>query len=317
MEGTCDRRGGGLVTEESRRLARRAGLLYGLASSCAPFAYLYVPGVLLVKGDALATADRVRVTEGLLRAAIVGELCSATLLVFAALALYELFKRVDPKTSTLMAVLMLVSVPISYVNALIHVVPLLLIKNTAIASVLNPGQVAAQVMLFLRLHTFGLVINQIFWGLWLFPIGALVMRSGFIPRWLGYPLFFAGAGYMLNSLGTLLLPPSLRWITENLQALGVGEMPFFSFYLLIWGVRGHAVDRLAALLVLTSFAIGTGALVLLLLHRIDAIQYAALALVSLLAVFGLVMRWRSEARRSTTGTVAAGAPPPQGRVGAS
>jgi len=296
------------VTEETRRQARRAGLLYGLASSCAPFAYLYVPGLLLVQGDALATADRVRASEGLLRAAIVGELCSATLLVFAALALYELFKRVDPKTSALMAVMMLVSVPISYVNALNNVVPLLLIKSPAIASVLNPGPVAAQVMLFLRLHNYGLVINQLFWGLWLFPIGALVMRSGFFPRWLGYPLYFAGTGYVLNSLGTLVLPPSLRWITESLQILGVGEMPFFSFYLLIWGVRGHAVDRLAALLVLMFFAIGMGALVLLLLHRIDAIQYAALALLSLLFVFGLVMRWRSEARRSTTGTaVAAGA----------
>src|SRR6266566_2868394 len=72
---------------------------------------------------------------------------------------------------------------------------------------LDPRQVAAQVTLFLRLHNYGLVVNQIFWGLWLFPIGILVMRSGFIPRWLGVPLFFAGAGYVLNSLGMLMLPP--------------------------------------------------------------------------------------------------------------
>jgi hypothetical protein len=120
------------------------------------------------------------------------------------------------------------------------------------------------------------------------------MRSGFFPRWLAYPLFFAGAGYVINSLGMLLLPPSLRCLTENLQILGVGEMPFFSFYLLIWGVRGYAVDRLAALLVLTSFAIGTAAVLLLLLKRIDTTLYAALALASLIVVFGLVMRWRSE-----------------------
>ena len=128
----------------------------------------------------------------------------------------------------------------------------------------------------------------------MFPIGVLVMRSAFIPRWLGIPLFVAGAGYVLNSLGMLLLPPSLRWITENLQILGVGELPLFTFYLLIWGVRGFAVDRLAALLALMSFAIGTAAVVLLLLNRIDATQYAALALASLVVVFGLVMRWRSE-----------------------
>jgi hypothetical protein len=277
-------------TDSTRSLARRAGLLYVLAGSLAPFAFLYVPGVLLVEGDALATADRVRASEGLLRAAIYGELYNATLLVFAALALYELFKRVDPRTSILMAAMMLVSVPISYLNALNNIAPLVLLKNPAIAAVLDPGQVAAQVTLFLRLHNFGLVINQIFWGLWLFPIGVLIRRSGFIPRWLAYPLFFAGAGYVVHSLGSLLLPPSLRWITDNLQVLGVGELAFL--YLLIWGARGHAVDRPAALLVLTSSAIGFAALVLLMLNRIDAIQYAALALASFAVIVGLVLRWR-------------------------
>ena len=280
--------------DSTRNQARWAGLLYGVASSLAPFAYLYVPDRLMVQGDALATAGRVRASEGLLRAAIAAELYGVTVLLFATLALYELFKRVDQKIAGVMAAMMLVSVPISYINTLNHIAPLVLLKSPAIAAVLDPGQVAAQVTLFLRLHDYGLVINQIFWGLWLFPIGVLVMRSGFIPRWLAYPLFLAGAGYVLNSVGMLLLPPSLRRITDNLQILGVGEMPFFSFYLLIWGVRGYAVDRLAALLVLTSFAIGIGAIVLLNLKRIDPTQYAVLELASLVVVVGLVMRWRSE-----------------------
>jgi hypothetical protein len=291
---------GGTFMDSTRSLARRAGLLYVLASSAAPFSYLYVPDALIVRGDALATADRVRAAEGLLRAAIIGELYGVTLLVFAALALYQLFKGVDQRTSILMAVMMLISVPISYVNALSHIAPLVLLKSPAIAAVLDPGQVAAQVTLFLQLHNYGLVVNQIFWGLWLFPIGALVMRSGFIPRWLGVPLFFAGAGYVLNSLGMLLLPPSLRWLTENLQILGVGEMPFFSFYLLIWGVRGHAVDRLTALLVLTLFAMGAASVGLLILHRIDTTQYAVVTLASLVVLLGLVMRWRSEPSAEAT-----------------
>jgi hypothetical protein len=275
----------------TRSQARRAGLLYVLQGSLAPFAYLYVPGVLLVEGSALATADRVRASENLLRAAIVAELYGVTVLVFASLALYQLFKNVDQKSSILMAALMLVSVPISYVNALFHIAPLVLLKSPAIAALhLEPGQVAAQVTFFLRLHNYGLVVNQIFWGLWLFPMGALVIRSGFIPRWLAFPLFFAGAGYVLHSLGALL-PPSLRSITQYGQILGVGEMPF-SFYLLIWGARGYASDRLATFLVLLSFVIGTGALVLLNLERIDPIQYAALVLASLVVVCGLVIRWR-------------------------
>jgi hypothetical protein len=148
--------------DSTKRQARRAGLLYVLAGSTAPFAYLYVPDALLVQGDAVATADRVRASEGLLRAAIIGELYGATLLIFATLALYRLFKRVDQNTSTLMAVLMLVSVPISYINALNHIAPLIFLKSPAIAAVLDPGEVAAHVTLFLRLHNYGLVINQIF-----------------------------------------------------------------------------------------------------------------------------------------------------------
>ena len=285
--------------DSNKSQARRAGLLYVLASSLAPFAYLYVPGVLLVEGDALATADRVRASENLLRAAIFAELYGVTLLIFAALALYQLFKNVDQKTSILMAVMMLVSVPISYSNVLNNIAPLILLKNPAIAAALDPGQVAAQVTFFLRLHNYGLVVNQIFWGLWLFPLGVLVMRSGFIPRWQAFPLFFAGAGYVINSLGTLLLPPSLQWITQYGQVLGVGE-GIFSFYLLIWGVRGYAVDRLAALLVLTLFAMGTASVGLLILHRIDATQYAVVTLASLVVVFGLVMRWRSEPSAEST-----------------
>ncbi len=226
----------GALMDPNKRLARRAGLLYWLHGLPAPFAYLYLPGVLLVRDDAVATADRVRASERLLRAGIIAELLGVTILIFAAFALYQLFKRVEPNTSMLMAVLMLVSVPISYINALNNIAPLVLLKSSAIASILDSGQVAPQVTLFLRLHAYGLVVAQIFWGLWLFPFGLLVMWSGFIPRWLAFPLFIAGTAYVLSSLGMLLLPPSLQWITQYAQILGVGEVPIL-VWLLIWGAR--------------------------------------------------------------------------------
>ena len=283
--------------------ARWEGLLYGATSSLAPFAYLYVPSRLLVQNDALATADRVRASEGLLRAAIWAELYGVTILVFAALALYELFKRVDQKTAWVAAAMILVSVPISYVNTLFNIAPLVLLKSPAIDAVLDPGQVAAHVTLYLRLHNYGLVVNQIFWGLWLIPIGLLVLRSGFTPRWLAWPLFAAGTGYVLHSLGGLFLPPSLRWITESLQVLGAGEAPF-TLYLMIWGARGHAADRIAALLVVVPVVLGIAALVLLMGNRIDATQYAAVQLAKLAIAIGLVMRWRHEERSSGSATIA-------------
>jgi uncharacterized protein DUF4386 len=222
--------------DSTKSLARRAGWLYLLQCQPAPFAYLYVPNRLLVPGDVVATFERVRASEGLLRAAVMAELLSATLSVFALVAFYRLFRRVDRNIALIFAAMMLASVPISFVNTLFNIAPLVLIKNHALATALGAGPMAGLVTLFLRIHGFGVVVNQIFWGLWLFPYGILVMRSGFIPRWLGYPLFAAGAAYLLNTLGALLLPPEWRWISNGVMVLGVGELPII-VWLLVWGAR--------------------------------------------------------------------------------
>jgi hypothetical protein len=220
----------------TRSLARRAGWWYLAHGLPAPFAYLVLPKLLLVPGDAAASVERVRAHEDLLRAGVVGELLSATLLVFGTVAFYRLFRAVDEGIARLLAAMMLASVPISFVNSIFNLAPLVLTADPAIASALGPGETAAQVVLFLRLHGYGLFVNQVLWGLWLFPLGILVLRSGFIPRLLGYPLFVAGAGYLLHTLTMLLLPPALRWIGQRAQLLGLGELPAFLF-LQIWGAR--------------------------------------------------------------------------------
>jgi len=210
-----------------KTLARRAGWLYFLANCVAPFAYLYVPGKILVPGDALATMDHVRAHEGLLRIAIGAEIWNATLGAFAVFLLYRLFERVDKPLSMLFAVLFFLAVPVSYANTLNHVAVLLLAHDPASASL---G------MLFLKLHNYGLAAAPILWGLWLIPLGMVVRRSGFIPGWLAYPLFAAGIGYVAHSLGLLCLPASMRQVTSLGQVLGLGELAFF-FYLQFPGAR--------------------------------------------------------------------------------
>src|SRR5882724_705061 len=101
-----------------KRQSRIAALLYFLNALPAPFAFLYVPSVLIVRGDAAATANNVRHSELLLRLGIAGELFSATVIVFAMVAFYRLFKAVSEKHALAMMILMLVSVPISYLNVL-------------------------------------------------------------------------------------------------------------------------------------------------------------------------------------------------------
>ncbi len=226
--------------EEIRALkkqSRIAAALYFLNGLPAPFALLYVPSVLIVRGNALATADNVRNSETLLRFGMAGELFSATLVIFAVLAFYSLFQAVSAKHARAMLVLMLLSVPISYLNVLNDLAALVFARGPEFLSAFTQPQRDALVLFFLRLHNQGLALAQIFWGLWLFPCGIAVIRSGFIPRSVGIAVMIAGFGYVITSSVFLFLPGSAQGIGQLAQVLGVGEFAFL--WLLIWGAKAQ------------------------------------------------------------------------------
>jgi hypothetical protein len=219
-----------------KKQSRRAAILYFLNGLPAPFALLYVPSVLIVRGDAAATANNVRDSENLLRLGMAGELFSATLVIFAVLAFYSLFKAVNGKYARAMLILMLISVPISYLNVLNDVAAITFARGPAfLSAVFDKAQLDAFVLFFLRLHNQGLALAQIFWGLWLFPLGIAVIRSGFIPRFVGIAVMIAGFGYVISSSVSLFLPASAQGIGQLAMILGVGELAFF--WLLIWGAK--------------------------------------------------------------------------------
>jgi uncharacterized protein DUF4386 len=220
----------------TKKQARVAGILYLLACSTAPFSLIYVPRTLVVPGDATATANHVRASETLLRMGIASELFISIMLVFAALALYRLFKGVSEKHAMAMATLLLVSVPVSLLNVLNDIAALILVSGADFLSVFETRQLDALVLIFLRLHGQGIVVAQIFWGLWLFPYGILVIRSGFIPRLMGILLMIAGFGYSASSFTSLLLPRYAHLVGHFAMVLGIGELPML-LWLLIWGVK--------------------------------------------------------------------------------
>ncbi len=222
--------------------ARVAGLLYLLASIPAPFALIYVPGKLIVPGDATATADHVRASENLLRLGIASELLGFTIFIFLVLALYRLFKIVSERHSLAMAALILVSIPISLFNVINEIAALVLVSGAGFLSVFEKTQLDALAYLFLRLHGQGNIVAQIFWGLWLFPFGILVIQSGFIPRALGFLLFIAGFGNLASSLTSLLLPFYAPIIDPFASVLTAAELPII-FWLLIWGAKDQPLDK--------------------------------------------------------------------------
>jgi predicted transporter len=73
-----------------------------------------------------------------------------------------------------------------------------------------------------------------FWGLWLFPFGILVIRSGLFPRILGVMLLVAGLAYLTTSLTSLVLPTYRQVVSLITMPLYLGEVPII-FWLLIKG----------------------------------------------------------------------------------
>jgi hypothetical protein len=86
------------------------------------------------------------------------------------------------------------------------------------------------------LHGRGLDVAAFFWGLWLFPFGMLVIRSGFIARVLGYLMMIAGVAYVANSFTALIMPQYAALVGQVTMVLYVGELPIM-FWLLIWGAK--------------------------------------------------------------------------------
>jgi len=233
----------GQPMDSTKKTARLAGLLYLLGGLPAPFALLYVPGKLIVSGDAAATADRIRASAAMLRMGIAGELISSAVFIFVALVLYRLFKPVSERAALAMMVLYLLSVPISFVDVLNDVAALNLAGAAGGAnflSVFDAHQRDALAYVFLRLHGQGILVAQIFWGLWLFPLGICVMRSGFIPRILGVLLMIAGTGYVASSFAALVLPHYADAVERVTSILTFGELPIV-VWLVIWGAKPQRV----------------------------------------------------------------------------
>jgi hypothetical protein len=223
---------------------RFAGLLYVLTSFVGFFAMGYVPSKLIVHGSAAATASNIAASETLFRLGIAGELIGQAGFIFVALALYDLLKGVNRRHASLMVTLIVVSIPIAFVNELNSIAALVLVRGADFLSIFEKPQRDALAMLFLNLHHHGFVVAEIFWGLWLFPLGLLVYRSRFLPRFLGVWIILAGFAWVVLSLTGILLPQYQDKVDTYAQPAFFGEIAFM-LWLLIRGARPPALDAAA------------------------------------------------------------------------
>jgi len=226
----------------TNRTARVAGLLYLLVGLPAPFSLIYIPRTLIVPGNVTATANNILGHEMLFRAGIVSGLLSSVAFIFLVMALYRLLSGVSKTHAALMVILVVVSVAIGFLNEVNNIAALNLFRGGDFLAVFDKPQRDALGMLFLGLHRQGLVVNQIFWGLWLFPFGVLVMRSGFLPRILGLLLIVNCFAYVAASLMSLLWPSYATVVSRAMLPALLGEL-----WIMLWLlIKGANVQPLAA-----------------------------------------------------------------------
>jgi hypothetical protein len=217
------------------KAARLAGALYLLLAVTGVFGLMYVPGKLIVRGDGAATANNILAHETLFRLGIVDGVISSVIFIFLVMALYRLLSGVDKKHASLMVVLVLASVAVGLVDEVNHIVTLVLVRGADFLAVFDKPQREALAMLFLGLDGQGLV-NQVLWGLWLFPFGVLVFRSRFLPRILGVWLIVNGFAYLAMSFTGLLLPHYEKVVSTVAFPALFGELAI-ALWLLIMGAR--------------------------------------------------------------------------------
>jgi hypothetical protein len=224
-----------------RRTARLAGWLYLPVVLIGPFVLLYVPGKLFVPGDASATASNILASQSLFRASTMLGLVSELFFIASVLALYRLLKEVGPQLAALMVVPILIVAPLAIAGAASEVATLKFLIDPGFLAVYDEPQRNAMVMLLLNFDHAGVLAAELFWGLWLLPLGLLVYRARFLPRLLGVWLLANGIAYVVVSVTGILWPRYHDVLFKIATPFLFGEAA-----LMLWLITFGARERPAA-----------------------------------------------------------------------
>jgi hypothetical protein len=220
-----------------KRTARVAGLLYLLVALAGPFILIYVPRKLFVPGDAAATASNILAHESLFRAHIVVGFVTELIFISVVLVLYRLLRGVGVQLAAVMVILILIDAPLAFLSVANQVATLAFLRGDAgFLAVFDKPQREALATLLINVDREGVLVSEMFWGLWLLPLGVLVFRSGFLPRFLGVWLFINGLAYIAISLMGLLSSQRIEVVSGVVTPILFGEVAFM-LWLLIIGAR--------------------------------------------------------------------------------
>jgi hypothetical protein len=221
----------------NKKTARMAGFLYLLYIVVSIFADVLGRSKLIVLGDAATTARNIIESAWQFRIGFVVDLVAALLFLLTAWALYVLLKQVNENLALLFLLLNLVGVAVWCVSDLFLITSQLLLSGADYLKVFQTDQLQALAMLFLNIYKNGFSgIAQIFFSAWLFPLGYLVFKSGFLPKILGIILMVECFGWLMYPIQFFLFPGN-EVLTYLSSAVGfIGEFSL-ALWLLIMGAK--------------------------------------------------------------------------------
>ncbi|EGF91751.1 hypothetical protein ABI_01810 [Asticcacaulis biprosthecium C19] len=225
------------MTISLKSTARMAGFMYLAASLTGAFNLLYVPSQLFVMDDPQATLAKIMSSEILFRQGIVGGVVSGVLFLALPVVLYSLLESFGRIWAGLMVAFAAVGVGMAFVGTQAYLGVLALVDG---AGGPGDGPLALQVMDHIHAHHQAESVASIFWGLWLLPLGWLIVKSRAMPRFLGVLLLLGCTGYLANFLLPLLVPGYSATILPYLVVIpgAFGELGT-CLWLLIFGLRNR------------------------------------------------------------------------------
>ena len=219
-----------------KKTARIAGWLYLMYIVFHVFADVIGRSGIIVYGDAAGTARNIMASAAQFRIGFMLDLFAAVLFLLTAWALYVLLKPVNKDFALLFLLLNLGGVVIQCASDLFLPATQLLLSGTGYVKVFQVDQLQAVAMSFLYLYKTGFMIAQIFYAAWLFPLGYLVFKSGFLPKALGIVLMIHCATWLTTSIQFFLFP-GINAITYISYPLGFVAEFGLTLWLLVRGVK--------------------------------------------------------------------------------
>ncbi len=229
--------------DSNKKLGRLAGLIFLVLAITGIFAEFFVRQKLFVPGDLAATYQNITENQWLFRLGFVSDLIMSTSFFFYVFVMYTVFKKVNKNLSVLMLLLTVISVAMFCQNALNQFASLKLLTTDYYVGALNYEQLQSLSVFFLNIHTDGYFINQIFYGLYMFPLGYMIFKTGLAPKIIGVFLILGAIGDMIDFIVYFLFPEADSVILQNATIFAdIGEISL-CLWLIIMGLKSYDTTK--------------------------------------------------------------------------